>query len=100
VEEKDDIVYALRKNRQEQGYVPFTKSRKAQLNSHVSMHLNKIDSDNYELASAWIGEMDSPPFPEDPNATADSSEYWSKHAFVWGSQEIISGSEQIVCPWK
>lgn len=100
MEEKDDIVYALRKNRQEQGYVPFTKSRKAQLNSHVSMHLNKIDSDNYELASAWIGEMDSPPFPEDPNATADSSEYWSKHAFVWGSQEIISGSEQIVCPWK
>jgi hypothetical protein len=99
IDETDYIVYAYRKNRREQGHVPFTKSRKAQLNSHVSMHLNKIDEGIYELASAWIGEFDSPPFPEDPNATTESNSYWSKHAFVWGSQEIIPESELKVCPW-
>ncbi|CAN5674778.1 hypothetical protein BH23PAT1_BH23PAT1_4380 [soil metagenome] len=99
VDETDVIVYAMRKNRVEQGRVPFTKTRAAQPSSRVSIHLLKQDDSEYDLTSAWIGSFDSPPFPEDPQATAESKPYWSKHAFMWGSQEVISGTELSCCPW-
>ncbi|MBP9826922.1 hypothetical protein KBC99_00405 [Candidatus Saccharibacteria bacterium] len=99
VDESDEIVYAMRKNRADQGYVPFTKSRKTQPTSIVSIYLARKDDVTYELSSAWIGEYDSPMFPQMNNATDDSIPYWSKHAFVWGSQEIIPGTELTDCPW-
>lgn len=99
IDENDEIVYAMRKNREEQGYVPFTKSRKTQPTSLVSIYLARKDNSTYELSSAWIGEYESPMFPQMDNATDDSIPYWSKHAFVWGSQEIIPGTELSDCPW-
>lgn len=100
IDETDEIVYAMRILREEQGYVPFTKSRAAQPCSHVSMHLVELEDNRaYELASAWIGEYESPPFPGDAQATAESRDYWSKRAFVWGSQTIIPGTELSSCPW-
>jgi len=98
-DDTDDVVYAMRKNREEQGYVPFTKSRTAQPCSFISIHLEQKNDDTYELMSAWIGEYDSPSFPQMSNATADSIPYWTKHAFVWGSQEVIPGTELSSCPW-
>lgn len=95
----DEIVYAFRKNRREQGYVPFTKSRPAQPNSYVSIALLANPDGTYELSSAWIGTWDDPPFPQQPHATDESKPYWSTHAFVWGSQEIIPGTELDKCPW-
>jgi len=99
VDGTDEIVYAMRKHREDQGYVPFTKSRMTQPSSFVSIYLTEKDSMTYELSSAWIGEYESPPFPQMDNATADSIPYWQKYAFVWGSQEIIPGSEISDCPW-
>lgn len=93
VDDTDEIIYAIRKNREDQGYVPFTKSRTSQPTSYISIHLVKLDSLTYKLSSVWFGNYDSPPFPQMENATDDSIHYWSKHAFVWGNQEIISGSE-------
>ena len=99
IDDTDVIVFAMRKNREDQGYVPFTKSRPSQPCSLVSIHLIKKDEDTYELSSVWIGQYESPMFPQMSNATADSIPYWSQHAFVWGSQEIIAGSERNDCPW-
>lgn len=98
-DDSDEIVYALRKNRPEQGFVPFTKSRAAQPNSNISISLRADEDSTYQLSSAWIGTWDSPPFPQQPHATPDSKPYWSTHAFVWGSQEIEPNSAINNCPW-
>jgi len=99
VGEEDDVVYAMRRNREDQGYVPFTKSQSSQPSSMISIHLVKKDEETYELSSVWIGEYESPMFPQMDNATGESIPFWSKHAFVWGSQEIIPGSTLGSCPW-
>jgi hypothetical protein len=99
VNESDEIVYAMRKYREDQGFVPFTKSRPAEPSNFVSIYLTRCDDSTYELQSAWIGEYESPPFPQMENATAESIPYWDKHAFVWGSQETIAGTERKDCPW-
>jgi hypothetical protein len=98
-DDKDDIVYAMRKNREDQGYVPFTKSQSSQPSTKISIYLVKKDYKIYELSSVWVGEYESPMFPQMNNATAESVSYWRKHAFVWGSQEIISSSILTKCPW-
>jgi hypothetical protein len=98
-DDTDEIIYALRKNRPEQGYVPFTKSRVAKPDSYISIALTTRLDNAYQLFSAWIGTWDDPPFPQQPHATAESKPYWSKHAFVWGSQEIELDSVISTCPW-
>ncbi|HUD03281.1 MAG TPA: hypothetical protein VMR51_00595 [Patescibacteria group bacterium] len=97
--ESDEIVYAIRKNRSEQGYVPFTKSRSAQPSTNLSVALVANTDETYQLSSVWIGTWDDPPFPQQPHATLESKPYWSTHAFVWGSQEIEPNSELKSCPW-
>lgn len=99
IDSSDEIVYAMRKSREDQGYVPFTKSQSSQPSTKISVYLVKKDNETYELSSVWIGEYESPMFPQMSNATADSVPYWSKHAFVWGSQEIIPGTEITKRPW-
>ncbi len=93
---EDEIVFAKRKNREI--YTRFTKSQKPQPCTTVTIFLNKIDDKTYELWSAWIGFI-GPAFPGDANETADSLPYWSKHALVWGTQEIQPGSETAASPW-
>ena len=97
--ENDEIVYAIRKFRYDQGYVPFIKNREAQDDSNISISLIANPDGTYQLSSAWIGTWDDPPFPQQSNATPESPIYWKKHALVWGSQEIEAGSETSVCPW-
>lgn len=99
VDSRDKIVYAMRKNHAEQGYVPFVKTKTSQPSNFISIYLAAKDDSTYELSSAWIGEFDSPNFPQMQNAEADSIPYWRAHAFVWGSQEVIPGSEISYCPW-
>lgn len=99
VDDADEIVFAMRRNREDQGYVPFTRSRTAEPSQFISIYLIRKDSETYELSSTWIGKFESPPFPQMVNATADSIPYWDTHAFVWGSQEIIPGTETSKCPW-
>lgn len=102
VEENDDIVYGVRKNRDDDGHVPFTKSRAADPCSQVAVHLIKQSNGTYLLSSAWIGTLggDDEPFPNAPDATPRSKEFWSKHAFVYGSQEMQAGTETDACPWR
>lgn len=101
VNEMDEVVYGIRKNREDEGHVPFTKSRPGNPSSCVSLQLVKKTNGTYELTSAWIGtfEDDDEPFPNSPLATSRSKDFWSKHAFVYGSQEIQTGTETAKCPW-
>lgn len=99
VDDTDEVIYAIRRNRADQDLVPFTKTKLAQPESKISISLILIDDGKYELSSAWIGDWDDPPFPMQPNANNESIPYWSTHAFVWGSQEIEPGTETPVKPW-
>lgn len=101
VDGSDEIVYGIRKNRDEDGLVPFTKSREGDPCPYVAMHLIKQADGSYLLSSCWIGEFgeDDEPFPNSPLATERSADFWDKHAFVWGSQEIQPGSLQTDKPW-
>ncbi len=96
-EEGDEIVFAKRRNRDV--YTSFNKSKSSQPSSLVSVALRPLPHNTYELASAWIGPYDSPPFPGEPEATPESKPYWLAHSLVWGSQEIKPGTETSVCPW-
>jgi hypothetical protein len=103
VDDRDEIVYGVRKNREDDGLVPFTKSRGGDPCRTVAMHLVRQDDGSYVLMSAWIGifgnDDDDEPFPESPDATLNSAPFWSERAFVYGSQEIIKGTETAIKPW-
>ncbi len=92
----DEIVYAKRLNHTT--YTRFTKSRKSQPSSIVTIALNPIKDQAYELTSAWIGPVGYS-FPDDPAAAPESHLYWENHALVWGTQAIQAGTETAVCPW-
>jgi len=99
VSKDDDIYYAMRTLREDQGYVQFTSSKEGRYTNFVSIHLEKRSKKVYELMSCWAGRYDSPPFPQMKNATSESEEFWSKHAFIEGSQQIIEGTKRTGCPW-
>lgn len=95
----DEVIYAMRLKREDQGYVPFAINRQSEPSSLISIYLERLNSGAYELKSTWVGEFDSPNFPQMENASSESLPYWQSHAFVWGAQEIIPGTELSDCPW-
>lgn len=97
VDESDEVIYAKRKNRDE--YVPFVKNRSTQPTQLVSMGLVLQNDGTYELTSAWFGEFESPPFPGESSATAESAHFWNRHAFVWGSQGVQENTITTARPW-
>jgi len=101
VDESDEIVYGQRKNRADDGLVPFAKSRPAEPCRNVALHLLPQDDGTHLLSSAWVGNFDNDdePFPGSADATENSADYWSRRAFVYGSQEIVAGTETDVYPW-
>lgn len=101
VDDADKIVYGIRKNRDDDGLVPFTKSRKGDPCPYVTIQLIQQTDGSYILSSAWIGTFgdDDEPFPNSPLANERSVDFWNKHAFVYGSQEIQAGTETPTCPW-
>jgi hypothetical protein len=96
IDDSDDIIYAIRKNRDR--HMIFTKSRQPQPSSMVSISLTRLDDKTYDLYSAWLGPQ-TPPTPNNPLANSQSKPFWSKHALVWGNQEIQAGTETETCPW-
>lgn len=95
-DDRDEIVYAIRKNRDR--HMRFTKSQASQPSSMIAISLKRMDDDTYELYSAWLGPQ-TPPTPNSPFANEQSRPFWSKHALVWGNQEIQPGTETMVSPW-
>lgn len=96
-DKSDEIVYAKRKNRDV--YTPFTKSRKPKQSSLLSVSFRRLENDVYELDSTWIGPMDSPAFPGDPDEDEQSIPFWTSHALVWGRQEVQPDTITTDNPW-
>jgi hypothetical protein len=94
---KDEIVYAIRKNRDI--HTSFNKTKAPQPSSIVAVYVERRTEKEYELMSAWIGTMNTPPFPGDSAETSDSKKFWMSHSLAWGKQEIIPGTETSTCPW-
>lgn len=93
----DQIVYAQRANRS--GLTRFVKNRKAESCSAVTVVLKKDDRDDYYiLITAFVGYR-AEPEPWDKKATPQSSAFWSSQALVWGAEEVIPGTETVMCPW-
>lgn len=101
IDNKDEVVYGIRKNREDDGLVPFVKNREGDPCKLVAVHLVPQAGNKYVLSSAWIGPFtdDDEPFPLSEDATERSADFWDKHAFVYGSQEIIAGTETSAKPW-
>ncbi len=97
VDPGDELVFAKRLNRDV--FTSFNKSKKPQPSQMVSVYFERQAEGTYMLASAWIGPLNSPAFPGDPNETPDSKAYWLSHALAWGTQAIQPGTETPVCPW-
>lgn len=95
-DDSDEVVYAIRKNRDR--HMRFTKSRKPEPSSMIAISLKRIDDGTFELYSAWLGPK-TPPTPNSPLANEESKPFWSKHALVWGNQEIQPDTETSKCPW-
>lgn len=97
----DMVVYGVRKNRYDDGLVPFVKNREGEPCRYVTIQLVPQTDRSYVLSSAWIGTFDEEdePFPLSKDANERSVDFWNKHAFVYGSQEIIAGTEIKICPW-
>ncbi|MEI8269811.1 MAG: hypothetical protein WCG45_00420 [bacterium] len=94
---EDAIIFAKRPNRW--GLTRFVRNRQPEKSSSVVVILKKAEEGNFFiLITAFIGSI-APPEPWDRNATSESRNFWNTHALVWGSQEVISGTESLDCPW-
>lgn len=93
----DTIVYAQRVGRR--GLSRFVKNRHPEPCQRVTVVLKRDERDAYYvLLSAWIGTR-AEPEPWDANATERSVDFWNSQALVWGSEDVVLGTEQIWCPW-
>jgi hypothetical protein len=95
-DETDDIVYAVRKNRDT--YMRFTRSRPPEPTSCVSVILKRETNSRYSLFSGWVGPR-TPAIPGTQHATPESFDFWTTHALVWGTQEVDEASITTQCPW-
>jgi len=100
----DEIAFALRPKRR--GLSRFVKNREPEPCSSVVVILKAADGQPgaYVLVTAFVGRRPEPE-PWDRNAirtpeqSARAVAFWSSHALVWGSEEIIPGTETKTCPW-
>jgi hypothetical protein len=92
----DVIVYAKRPLRHT--YSRFVKNRTSEPTPWVTLDVRKQADEDYILYTAFIGRL-VPSFPGGNFHPEQSRDFWSCHALVWGSQEIVSGTETTVCPW-
>ena len=94
--EQDDVVYALRPNRKH--YARFVKNKTGTPTNYVTLDLRASGKNEYNLYTAFIGRL-TPSFPGGDYLPEQSGEFWSKHALIWGKQEIVPGTETKRCPW-
>lgn len=95
-DEQDEVVYAKRPLRDV--YSRFVKNKTSRPTSWVTIDLRKSGDNEYSLHTAFTGRL-TPSFPGGDYLPDQSKQFWSTHALVWGSQEIVPGSETVECPW-
>ncbi len=92
----DEIVYAMRPLRTQ--YSRFVKNKQPQPTRWVTIDLRKSGEAEYNLYTCFIGRL-TPSFPGGDFLPNQSLDFWSKHALVWGGQEIVPNTETTECPW-
>ena len=96
-DEGDQVLYAQRPKRA--GLTRFVMNRQAEPCSTAVIILKKdLYRPYYVLITAFIGR-ESGPEPWDIRATDENWAFWNCHALVYGSEEIIPGTETTICPW-
>ena len=95
---KDEIIYAQRPGRY--GASRFVLNRAPVPSSTVVVIVKQVQEQpaQYILITAFIGSLPEPE-PWDKNATTASLDFWSSHALIWGSCDIISETQSTDCPW-
>ncbi len=103
----DEIIYAQRPKRF--GLTRFVKNRIPEPCNTLVIVLKAGSNGEYVLITAFVGRRAKPePWDEkffgqqaDPSAAREASrQFWSSHALVWGSEEMIPGTETSRCPWS
>ena len=93
----DKVVYARRPKRADM--TRFVKNRQVEPSDKAVVILKRDDYEQYYIViTAFVGGMAAKE-PWDFRATDEDREFWENHALVWGSEEIIPGTETAVCPW-
>jgi hypothetical protein len=93
---KDRILYAKRVDRY--GHSRFVQERVALPCSTLVVILKKDDAGDYILITSYTG-IEAGPEPWEHRATAQSREFWSRHALVWGCEPVIPNTATWRCPW-
>lgn len=96
-DESDDVVWAQRVGRS--GMTRFVKNRKPEPCSAVTVILKRDSrAPYYILITAFIGGA-AEPEPWDPRATPKATVFWSSNALIWGTSEVVPGTETHISPW-
>lgn len=93
--EQDEIIYAKRPLRTQ--FSRFVKNKNSKPTGWITIDMRK-DGEVYDLYTSFVGRL-TPSFPGGNYLPEQSKEFWSKHALVWGSQEVMPGTETTQCPW-
>lgn len=95
---EDTIVYALREKRTT--YSRFVKNKQPVNSSQIVIDIRKSSpsSKNYYLYTAYVGIL-TPSFPGGDYLPEQSLKFWSNHALIWGTQEVIPETITSHCPW-
>lgn len=92
----DEIIYALRPLRTQ--YSRFVKNKQSVPTTNITIDLREEASGDYTLYTAFVGSL-TPSFPGGNYLPEQSRDFWSCHALVWNSQEVVLGTETKECPW-
>jgi len=102
----DQIVYAKRPGRW--GNSRFVLNRTPESCSALVVILKAVGCGEYVIVTAFIGHRPEPePWDRrnfsqqaDPaDAERRARKFWASHALVWGSEEVVPGTETTRCPW-
>lgn len=91
----DEIIFALRSGRR--GPTRFVKKRKPEPTNKAVVILKQVE-DGYILITAFVGPR-AEREPWEADATEKERTFWRTHALIYGSEEIVAGSETQDCPW-
>lgn len=94
----DEIVYAMRVART--SYSRFVKNKKpVETNSIViDIRRDRNNPTTYFLYTAYVGHL-VPSFPGGEYQPEQSIKFWSNHALVWGTQEVLPETITTLYPW-
>lgn len=94
--ETDEIVYAKRPHRN--SYMRYVKNKTPIPTTYVTIDLVKTGDRTCKIGTAYVGRA-TPFMPGEEDANSESLIFWNNHAIIWGTQEIIPGTETTQSPW-